>query len=316
LHFTPAWVSALAGSHYVDQYGRVSDEVDFVFNSTVRTLAQFYIAHLSTIIPFSSLWAVRITSGGNAEMLFPGGGSYWAFDAAAQNGAEMPADMARNPFPGWRPGTAGLSATQVDTWANWYISALDNVAAWQANTMKVLGFDGFYQFLTPGLGALPVVYSYYVNANLPDSIVGLGAVWDRFYRGLAIRHNAVAYVSSMADGSGGNSGCAASDATVALDSTQALSWSAARWISRIADVNGLLKAGENPGYIASPEFQSNYVDTSANGMAAITMQQAHSCKMQAVYWAHDDQLWDGTLSPTVVVAWAAPNGVLPALARQ
>ena len=160
-----------------------------------------------------------------------------------------------------------------------------------------------------------MVYEYYVRANLPDSIIGVGAVWDRFYQGLTVRKNTVAYISSLADGSGNNSGCLASDSSVPLNSQQALSWSAARWISRIADVNGMLKGGENPGYTASPEYQSSYVDPSSSGMAAVTMQQARSCKMQVVYWAHDDQFWDGTVSPAAVLGWAAPSGALPALAH-
>ncbi len=54
-----------------------------------------------------------MTSGGNSEVLYPQSGKYWTFDVNAQNGPAMPATIARNPFPGWRPGTAGLTTTQV-----------------------------------------------------------------------------------------------------------------------------------------------------------------------------------------------------------
>jgi hypothetical protein len=44
--------------------------------------------------------------------------------------------------------------------------------------------------------------------------------------------------------------------------------SATRWISRTAAVNGLLVAGENPGYDMSASLNSFYADRSSSGMMA------------------------------------------------
>jgi hypothetical protein len=315
LHYTPSWVSTLPGARFVDEHGNTSTQVDMVFNDQIRALAAAYVQRIATVFPLGQFWAVRITSGSNSEVLYPSGGSYWAFDASAQNGPNLPATMARNPFPGWKPGQAGLTAAQQETWADWYLGGLDDVIQWQMGLVAGLGFAGFYQVLTPGLGILPRGFQSALNNNLPDGLIGVGAVWDRVYAGLVDKTNVVAYVSSLADNSGANAGCQPIDATVALDSPLTAGWSAAEWISRIADANGLLKGGENPGYNASPTFQSNYRDPSSAGMEAVAMAQAQSCGFQVVYWAHDDQLWDGTLTLASLVSRAHAPASPPAAAN-
>src|SRR3712207_8541561 len=49
---------------------------------------------------------------------------------------------------------------------------------------------------------------------------------------LAGQRNVVIYISSVADGSGGDDLCLPGDATVPLGDRQVQSWSATRWISR------------------------------------------------------------------------------------
>ena len=61
---------------------------------------------------------VRLTSGGNCEMLYPDGGRYWAFGRAALTGDGLASGMAPSPFPGWRPGLGvrpGLNAAMTGT---------------------------------------------------------------------------------------------------------------------------------------------------------------------------------------------------------
>jgi hypothetical protein len=37
-------------------------------------------------LPLSDFWAIRLTTGGDGEMLYPSGGTYWAFAAPASWG--------------------------------------------------------------------------------------------------------------------------------------------------------------------------------------------------------------------------------------
>jgi len=312
LHYTPAWLASLPNSHFVDEHGTVSSEIDFTFNSLIRQQADELLARADSALGFHNFWAVRITSGGSSELVYPSGGSYWAFGRNPQNGPQYPAGLTPNPFPGWRPGTAGLSAAQMNQWLQWYLGALANTADWQMTTVRSLGFSGYFQVLTPGVGVLPAGVTRAVSAGLPDGLLGVGADWQDVYRQLPHKKNVVAYVSSMADGSGGDGGCAAGDDTVALTSPATASWSAARWISRIADAYGLLKAGENPGY--SNGNRSFYINASATGMMARTIAQAKSCHFQGVYWAHDDQLWDGTVAASRLYALTTPAAGLPPVA--
>jgi hypothetical protein len=220
--------------------------------------------------------------------------------------------LAPNPFPGWRPGQSGLNPTQVNQWLQWYLGALADTANWQMNTIRALGFTGYFQILTPGVGVLPAVLTQAINARLPDGLIGIGAVWQDVYRLLSPRQNVVAYVSSVADGSGNDGGCTANDDSVALTSTSIVGWSATRWISRIADAYGLRKAGENPGYSASPSsFAHQYRSTSSGGMMARAYAQATSCGFQGLYWAHDDQLWDGTVAASRFFALSSPSAGVP-----
>jgi hypothetical protein len=54
-------------------------------------------------------------------------------------------------------------------------------------------------------------------------------------------------------------------------------------------------AGENPGWGQSAELDETYVDLSDRGMMATAVRQARSCGFWSFYWAHAEQLWDGTV---------------------
>jgi hypothetical protein len=73
------------------------------------------------------------------------------------------------------------------------------------------------------------------------------------------------------------------------------SWSATRWISRIAAANKLATGGENPGYGIPASLNAHYTDMSSSGMMADALRQARTCGFKVYYWAHDVRLWDGTL---------------------
>jgi len=292
----PAWVFSLANATYVDQLGDVSTEVDWVYSAAVRAAALVYFQQIAADFPLSDFWAIRLTSGGNREMLYPGGGTYWAFNPSALAGTGLPAGMTKNPDPTWKPGNSGLSAAQLTTWVNWYVGGLDNVTNWQMTSLSNLGFTGYYETVTPGDGTRPDGLAQTEKANLSnDGTTGVGAVWTLYYAQLPSKANVIAYISSVADQSGGNDSCQTSDDTLPLTDTVMDAWSATRWISRIAVADSLLVGGENPGYDLSSSLDSFYTDTTSAGMMASAIRQAVSCHFTVFYWAADISLWDGTL---------------------
>jgi hypothetical protein len=303
----PSWVLSMPNSKYVDQNGNTSTEANFVFSQAVRTAAASYLALVNKSLPLSNFWAIRLTSGGDGEMLYPGGGAYWAFDQAALTGTGLASGMTRNPDPSWKPGTAGLTQAQISTWVNWYIGGLDNVTSWQMQTLSGLGFTGYYETVTPGSGTRPDGLTQTEQQNLSnDGTTGVGAVWNLYYAQLSNKTNVIAYISSVADQSGGNDSCQASDTSLALTSTTMDSWSATRWISRIAVANNLPVGGENPGYGLPASLDSFYTNTSSTGMMASAIRMAVSCNFKVFYWAHDIHLWDGTLPFSLYTSSIAP----------
>jgi hypothetical protein len=289
-HYAPSWVFSYPDSELVNQYGATASEVNLIFNQTLREKAAALIARLNQDVGLNSFSAIRITSGGDGEAMYPDewadgvhGNGYWAYDANAQ---------AQSPFPGWKPGDTSYNGqpftrSQVEQWFGWYLGALLDEVNWQIQTYKSLGFTGEFQVLTPGLGARPDEYQAAINGYLGGAgdgnyTMGRGAVWDRFYSGLPDQTKVVAYVSSLADGSGGNDLCQSNDANVAPTDPVVDGWSSARWISYNAKRNGLPVSGENPGGLQSVAT----MQTAAKQMQA--------CGMKGMYWARDANLYDGT----------------------
>jgi hypothetical protein len=292
----PSWVFGLADSRYINQYGRQASEPAFVFSNPVRKAGADFMARVAGVVPFGDFLAARITSGGNGEMLYPDNG-LWAFSGPALTGRNLPEGMTANPFPGWKPGRAGITGEQVDQWVDWYVGGLVNVTRWAMNTCDGLGFRGHFMPVTPGSGTRPGDLAASAARYLTgDDTTAVGAVWHRYYARLPNKSRVIAYVSSVADGSGNDDCALGADVSVPLSSPDMDGWSATRWITRIAHEYQLAGiAGENPGYGASPELDERYVDTSAGGMMATALRQAKASGFTAFYWAHDARLWDGTV---------------------
>jgi hypothetical protein len=308
----PSWALALSDGRYIDQTGAKSTEANFVFSAAVRTAAAAYLKQVAADIPLTNFYAIRLASGGDGEMLYPGGGTYWAFDNAALTGTGLAAGMTRNPDPKWKPGTTGLTQAQIGAWVNWYVGGLDKVTNWQMQTLAALGFSGYYETVTPGSGTRPDGLARTEQQNLSnDGTTGVGAVWDLYYAMLPTKTNVIAYISSVADNSGGNDDCQTADATTPLTTASMDSWSATRWISAIAHHDGLALGGENPGYGIPASIDSFYTNTSSTGMMATAMAQAQSCGFQVFYWAHDIHLWDGTLPFSLYANSIAPHATAP-----
>ena len=292
----PSWVFRLADSYYINQYGQKASEPAFVFSNPVRKAAAYFMARVADIVPFGNFLAARITSGGNGEMLYPDNGP-WAFSSPALTGRNLPAGMTANPFPRWKPGHTGITKAQVDQWVNWYVGGLVNVTQWAMNEYDSLGFRGYFMPVTPGSGTRPSNLATSAASYLTgDDTTAVGAVWHRYYAKVPNKSRVIAYVSSVADGSGDDDCTLATDVSVPLSSPDMDGWSATRWITRITHQYQLAGiAGENPGYGASPELDERYVDTSADGMMATALRQAKASSFTAFYWAHDVRLWDGTV---------------------
>jgi hypothetical protein len=251
--------------------------------------------------------AVRIGSGGYVETFYPDefdgthGNSYWAYDQAAQTGADLPPSIPVNPFPGWQPGqttynSQPFTTAQVGQWYDWYVSALADGVNWQIARYKALGFTGYIHLLMPGQGVRPNDYdlaitNYLNGAGNGNRTMGRGAVWNKIIDKLTDRQNVVAYVSSMADGSGWNDHCQPGDASVPLNDPRIYLWSATRWVSYNADRYGMLKNGENP----ARGHGSGY----GVGMMQTTAAQMASCGLMGIMWAHDANLYDGTSGVTL-----------------
>jgi hypothetical protein len=296
LHYPPSWVFSLFAASYVNQHGEVSTEPDFVFSQAVRSAAARYLSLVAAALPLPDFWAIRLTSGGDGEMLYPPGGTYWAFSTPALTGTGLAAGMTPNPHPNWRPGQPGLSPAQIDRWVNWYVGGLVNVTAWQLQTLSRLGFTGYYQTVTPGSGTRPGDLAEDEQQNLLDhDTTAVGAVWDRYYGLLGHHDNLMAYISSVADRSGDDDCGQADDTLMPLTSAELNSWSATRWITRVARGHGLAVGGENPGYGLPDHLNGHYTNPSAAGMMASALRQARSCGFTVFYWAHDCHLWDGTV---------------------
>ena len=304
----PSWVFSLPGSTYVDQNGGVSTQAGFVFSQAVRQAAASYLSLVAAALPLSACWAIRLTSGGDGEMLYPPDGTYWAFSPAALTGTGLADGMAPNPYPTWRPGRPGLAPAQIDRWVNWYVGGLASVTSWQMRTLSRLGFAGYYQVVTPGSGTRPGDLAEDEQQNLlDDETTCVGAVWDRYYAMLPDKTKVMAYISSVADRSGDDDCGQAADTRLPLASAEMDSWSATRWISRIAREHGLAVGGENPGYGLPDSLNGHYADTSAAGMMASALRQARSCGFTVFYWAHDVRLWDGTIPFALYAGMIGPE---------
>ena len=153
----PAWALALTNGTYIDQTGTAAaGAADLVFSASVRSAAATYLAAINANMPLTQFWAIRLgDSAGLGEMLYPGTGTYYAFNNSALTGAGLPAGMTKNPDPTWKPGTPGLTPAQITTWITWYVGGLDNLTGWEMTTLGGLGFKGYYEALTPGSGTRP-----------------------------------------------------------------------------------------------------------------------------------------------------------------
>ena len=155
LHLPPAWVKSQPNATFVDQDGGVSTEANMVFNNNIlvnwpRTTWPGRTRPCRSPISGQSESPPAV----RARCCTRRAASTGLSTSTRRTARPCPPRMARNPFPGWRPGTTGLTTTQVTQWANWYVGALADTARWQATAIRGLGFTGDIQVVTPGIGVL------------------------------------------------------------------------------------------------------------------------------------------------------------------
>jgi len=293
LHNPPTYVGSLSNGHYISHTGGTSGEINTVFNQTIRDRVTRYYDQIHAALDLSTIWAIRLTSGGDAELLLPDS-AYWAYDVNAQNGANRPPTMAPCPYPGWVPGNTSITTTQVREWLEWYIGCLADWAAFQMNYFQSKGFRGWYEILSPGSGVRPSDYETEISNRLSpvNGVLGRGAAWDVLYRLLKDKSRCVVHVSSMADDSGGDDVyVSATDDPRAVSDTAFNSTSAFRFQTRIAREHGMPISGENVGYDSPPAFNAKYVDLTSTGMLARSFAQIAGSVSDRFYWAHSERLW-------------------------
>jgi hypothetical protein len=319
LHYPPSWTSAIPNYRFVNESAGFSTQLNYVFNQQVRTRAEQYLSWINQKVGFANCWAVRITAGGDPELLYPPSG-LWGYDPNAQGtGTDLPLTVGPCPWPGWTPGTG--TTTQAAEWYEWYMASLVDAANWQMRYIRSLGFTGWFEVLTPGSGVRPSGLATDIGNRLTGyaATTGVGAAWHKTYQHLVDRHGVVAYCSSMADNSGTvpNDVPDPADTAVAITSSSADGWSAYRWIKRLADefTDGK-NGGENPGRGALSD--AFYLDTSSAGMMSKFLAQGVAGKALSMYWAHSEQLWgqstlsfSGIWAPRVAAINTTGPGVPP-----
>ncbi len=334
IHYPPTWVIRLPNARYVNQYGAVAppswaghfEEPNFIFNQIVRNQLARFETHVmkqladDPAIGLRNIWAVRYVNGSLGETLYPptnGQGaatnSYWAFDVNAQGkGKDLPATIPASPFPGWKPGDTTyhhrpFSTAQVQQWYNWYLNAHIDFVNWHTKLYRDphgINYQGYLFLLTPGFGARPFevqssIKNYLRSKADPNGTVARAAVWYKLFPALLERTNVVAYVSSMADGSGipQNNACQRGDVEVNYErDPQVNNWSATRYIAGLADKYEMMISGENPGrgdpgQGGGATYNHSMMQTAASQMEA--------CHLLGMFWAHDSDLYDSTSGVTL-----------------
>ncbi|WP_433292117.1 hypothetical protein ACQPZQ_03880 [Pseudonocardia sp. CA-142604] len=327
LQYAPAWVGALPGGRYRNQYGidRTGSVPNVIFSAEVRSAVDHYVERLGATVPFGEITAIRVGTGEAGELGFPGrvygsdsDNSFWAFDDAAQGGAGLAEGVEPTPLPGWRPGDRtrdgrDVTAEDVAGWFGWYTESAAEAIVWQIELLRRHGFDGEIHIPLAGRGVLPADLFQAVGTRLdgtadrdgslerglfyPDQLDRLGALAADLGGGAIF-----ADVTGIGDAtavqarrlSPPQDTCRPEDAREDPRHAPGVAdWSAFRWTVANARHAGLGVVGENPG---SPDAPGTGGDDDSEGLAA-QMQHAPryaaECGLTAFFWAFEDDLFSG-----------------------
>lgn len=180
MQYPPAWVRALPGSRFVNQFSDEYNEderpgtngVNAVFNQKMRDLQAAYAADVFKQLG-ADFFAVRLGWGYYGELNMPDrkfnqkDNCYWAYDDFAQGRQPgLPAGMNRCPAPGFKPGDDNTDAARA--FANWYMHALKNYHDWQIETVR-RHYDGALAMMYPSWGIRPGQLDAAIAGNLSGS---------------------------------------------------------------------------------------------------------------------------------------------------
>ncbi len=240
------------------------------------------IAHIASDFGAANFSSVRVMTAGVAgEISYPGGGTYWAYDANASGGADRPSTIPARPFPTWKPGDNSLSVADIRTWLDWYLGALADAVDFQVLAYEAAGFTGPFHPVQPGLGVKPSGVESAINsARVNQKLLGQGVAWYQLFGKYKTRAKMTAYTSSLAE-KGMGQDCKAANAVAAPTSAAVDAFDVGRYMAWIGTQYGVRGAGENPGCCGT-----GYGIAMLQSAARV----ADSCHFSYLYWAHESQL--------------------------
>ncbi len=326
LHSAPGWVAELPGGAYVDQHGDAGPEEvpNVVFSTAVRDAVADYLAELDRAVGLDRAVAIRVGTGVNGELGYPGTdragrNPFWAFDAAAQRGEGLADGAEVSPMPGWTPGSATWNGSPVGTdqvraWFRWYSRSVADAVVWVVRTLREQGFEGDVHLPLAGRGALPADLEAALAARLDGTADRDGSLEGGLFYPEQLRHIAESLRRSERDGWGTVYADSSSvdDATAVtarqLDPPQdscrpedadrdllvepgVEQWSSVRWTVANARRAGLDVIGENPGSPDTPRTGGNELTDSSAEQMEYAPRYAQECGMAVLFWAFEDDLF-------------------------
>jgi hypothetical protein len=291
VQYPPAWVLALPGARYRDQFGDSfvstesgKDVPNLVFSGQVRGDLGAYIdqifARLGNDWDFVRLGCAKYGELNYPETKFNGSTNcYWAFDDFAQGRtAGLPDGIEACPVPGWKPGSPSPNHADAKAFINWYLNSLKNYQEWQIARVRK-SYAGDICMLYGSWGVRPEWLEQAVNRDLDggsscerNGELQQGYDWARMIG--AITDPKVIVYCTWVDGTIGNRDIADDDSS---DPTR---WSPVHWQASLAQSNPLhLRIwGENTG-------QNNL-----QGMQ-ITFERIKRFHLMGLLWAFDRELF-------------------------
>jgi hypothetical protein len=326
LHEAPRWVTELPGGAYVDQHGDTGPEdvPDVVFSTAVRDAVADYLAELDRAVGLGRAAAIRVGTGVNGELGYPGTegtgrNPFWAFGAAAQRGEGLAEGAEVTPMPGWTPGSSTWNGESVDTeqvraWFRWYSRSVADAVLWVVRTLRAEGYEGDVHLPLAGRGALPTDLEAALAARLdgtadrdgslegglfyPDQLAhiadGLARTeregWGTVYADSSSVDDATAVTARQLDPP--QDSCQPGDADRDLLVEPGVEqWSSVRWTVANARRAGLDVVGENPGSPDTPRTGGNELTDSSAEQMEYAPRYAQECGMAVFFWAFEDDLF-------------------------
>jgi hypothetical protein len=322
MHNPPSWVLRLPSASFRGPDGGTSSdgEANLVFSAAARDAAVGYLRQVADRVGFSHVAAVRLAGELGYPGPEPGGGSFWAFDRAAQGGTGRADGVDPSPMPGWVPGSPTWQGTPVtgeavSRWFDWYTSSLAGSVVWLADALREVGFTGDVHVPLAGRGVLPADRQEAVDGLLdgradPDGALGKGTDYpaqfgvfadlDTRLRAQAPPSRLLVDFTSLDDDSAVRARaavppqdtCRPGDTPASLTAAGLERGATQRWTVALAHAAGLGVVAENPG---PPELANTGGTAESDGEAAQLVQAgryARDCDLDAWYLAFEDQLFE------------------------